>query len=205
MHTTIKLFLKKLVAGCFLLLCIRFVLAGTQREEHLADSVASIMSRSVNESSESKLIFSNTKTGELWLVDMDQRLSRYVTSPHERVRILVNLQYEATRAGLDPQLVLGLIEVESQFRRYAISSAGAIGLMQVMPFWVGVIGRPEHNLFDARTNLRYGCTILRYYIDKESGNLFRALGRYNGSLGSATYPNAVLNAMRQHWLYHGAL
>ena len=111
------------------------------------------------------------------------------------------VQYEATRAGLDPQLVLGLIQVESGFNKYAISPVGARGLMQVMPFWVRSIGTPAHNLFELTTNLRYGCTILRHYIDIEGGNLFRALGRYNGSLGQATYPNLVVGAWKRHWLW----
>jgi len=101
------------------------------------------------------------------------------------------VHYEATRAGLDPELVLGLIEVESRFRKYAISVAGARGFMQVMPFWLKLIGRPDDNLFDTRVNLRYGCTILRHYLDTERGDLFRALGRYNGSLGYAKYPNKI--------------
>ena len=112
---------------------------------------------------------------------------------------LDTVRYEAQRAGLDPHLVLGLIEVESGFRRYAISSAGARGYMQVMPFWTSVIGdRDPSALFDMRANLRYGCTILRHYLDIERGNLFRALGRYNGSLGRAEYPNMVLRAW-QRW------
>ena len=108
------------------------------------------------------------------------------------------MRYEAQRAGLDPNLVLGLIEVESYFRRYAISSAGARGYMQVMPFWTQVIGDGDPaKLFDMRTNLRYGCTILRHYLDIERGDLYRALGRYNGSLGRPEYPNAVLRAWRK--------
>ena len=113
----------------------------------------------------------------------------------------MSVQYEATRAGLDPQLVLGLIEYESNFRKYAVSTAGARGYMQVMPFWVRQIGNEGHDLFTLRTNLRYGCTILRYYLDMEKGDLYRALGRYNGSLGRAEYPNAVLAAMQRRWAW----
>ncbi|HET9700754.1 MAG TPA: lytic transglycosylase domain-containing protein, partial [Burkholderiales bacterium] len=116
---------------------------------------------------------------------------------------LTTVQYEATRAGLDPQLVLGVIQVESNFRKYAVSTAGARGYMQVMPFWVKQIGGEHHNLFHLRTNLRYGCVILRHYLDLENGNLFRALGRYNGSLGLADYPNLVLGAWRGTWAYSG--
>lgn len=118
-----------------------------------------------------------------------------------REEFLLTVHYEARRAGLDPQLVLGLIQVESAFRKYAVSSAGARGYMQVMPFWAKLIGTTEHNLFNLRTNLRYGCAILRYYVDIEGGNLFRALGRYNGSLGKPEYPNMVLRAWDGNWRY----
>ncbi|MGH8744867.1 MAG: lytic transglycosylase domain-containing protein, partial [Burkholderiales bacterium] len=108
-----------------------------------------------------------------------------------------------TRAGLDPQLVLGVIDIESKFRKYAVSTSGARGYMQVMPFWTKLIGLPRDNLFHLRTNLRYGCVILRYYLDLEKGSYFRALGRYNGSLGQAQYPFLVLQAWRQRWSYDG--
>ncbi len=111
------------------------------------------------------------------------------------------MHYEAKRAGLDPQLVLGLIQVESNFRKYAVSRAGARGYMQVMPFWIKLIGSRGHNLFHLRTNLRYGCVILRHYLDIESGDLFRALGRYNGSLGKAEYPTMVVRAWHNNWQY----
>ena len=111
------------------------------------------------------------------------------------------VHYEATRAGLDPQLVLGLVQVESGFKKYAVSSAGARGFMQVMPFWVKLVGGSEDNLFHLRTNLRYGCTILRHYLDIERGDLYRALGRYNGSLGQPGYPNMVRAVWDQQWSY----
>lgn len=111
--------------------------------------------------------------------------------------MLKAVHYEATRAGLDPILVLGLMQVESGFKKYAYSSVGARGYMQVMPFWVDLIGKKDHNLFHLRTNLRYGCTILRHYLDIEKGNMSRALGRYNGSLGKSEYPNAVFFAATQ--------
>jgi soluble lytic murein transglycosylase-like protein len=111
------------------------------------------------------------------------------------------VHYEAKRAGLDPQLVLGLIQVESNFRKYAVSHAGARGYMQVMPFWVKLIGNPENNLFHLRINLRYGCVILRHYLDIEKGDIFRALGRYNGSLGKPEYPNTVVRAWQRNWQY----
>ena len=116
---------------------------------------------------------------------------------------LRSVHYEATRAGLDPQLVLSVIQVESNFRKFSISVAGARGFMQVMPFWVNLIGRPGDNLFNLRTNIRYGCVILRHYLDIERGDVFRALGRYNGSLGKPEYPNLVLGTQRANWIYEG--
>ena len=136
-----------------------------------------------------------------WLATMSPRLARWIADEQYREELLLTVYYEATRAGLDPQLVLGVMEVESAFRKYAISSAGARGYMQIMPFWIDVIGRPDDNLFHLRTNLRYGCTILRHYLDIEKGDLFRALGRYNGSLGRATYPNLVRTAWVNNWDY----
>jgi soluble lytic murein transglycosylase-like protein len=114
---------------------------------------------------------------------------------------LRTVHYEATRAGLDPQLVLSIIQVESNFRKFAVSSAGARGYMQVMPFWIGLVGRKGDNLFNLRTNLRYGCVILRHYLDVEKGDLFRALGRYNGSLGKPQYPGLVAATLRTSWGY----
>ncbi len=195
-------FLKQLILLGFGMSMEQVIFSGTQKEEYLSASVASAMGRSIRHSSPPRLIFATQADGKRWLEQMDRQLKNYVNFAYERHNILLNSQYEASRAGLDPQLILGLIEVESRFRRYAISSTGARGLMQVMPFWVQQIGEPWHNLFDMRTNLRYGCTILRHYLDIEHGNLFRALGRYNGSLGRATYPNAVIRAARSHWLYN---
>jgi soluble lytic murein transglycosylase-like protein len=134
---------------------------------------------------------------------MDRRLARRIPDRKQRLELLRTVHYEATRARLDPQLVLGVIEVESGFRKYAVSRAGARGYMQVMPFWVKQIGQPTHNLFHLRTNLAYGCAILRYYLDVEHGDYFRALGRYNGSLGQPQYPNTVLSAWRGRWKYDG--
>jgi soluble lytic murein transglycosylase-like protein len=137
-----------------------------------------------------------------WLNEMSGRLLRPKPEYRERIEFLRTLDYEAVRAGLDRQLVLGLIQVESNFRKYAVSSAGARGYMQVMPFWTGVIGDGDARaLFDMRTNLRYGCVILRHYLDVEKGDLFLALGRYNGSRGRDTYPNAVLAAWHGRWAY----
>ncbi|MDO5687594.1 MAG: lytic transglycosylase domain-containing protein [Neisseria sp.] len=192
-------------AGAMLLGAAPQVFAGAQKEETLADNVATAMRNSIDNVNPPYLVFSRKKHGEQWLAEMSQRLTRYVKSEYEREKILINMQYESVRAGLDPQLVLGLMQVESGFRRYAISGAGARGLMQVMPFWVRSIGTPEHNLFDVRTNLRYGCTILRHYLNMENGDLYLALGRYNGSRGQPQYPNAVFAAHKSRWLYDGPL
>lgn len=173
--------------------------AGAQREETLSDDVASVMRSLVDNVNPARLVFLNPKDGERWLNDMSARLARFVPDPQARRRLLTNIQYETVRAGLDTQMILGLIEVESAFRQYAISGVGARGLMQVMPFWQRYIGKPEHNLFDIRTNLRYGCTILRHYRNVEKGNIVRALARFNGSLGSNKYPNAVIGAWRNRW------
>jgi len=134
---------------------------------------------------------------------MDARLANRMPDRKQRLELLRTVHYEATRARLDPQLVLGVIEVESGFRKYAVSRAGARGYMQVMPFWVKLIGQPGHNLFHLRTNLAYGCAILRFYLDMEHGDYYRALGRYNGSLGQPQYPNLVLSAWRGRWKYDG--
>lgn len=136
-----------------------------------------------------------------WLSEMSRRLEKRIPSQEYRLDLLRSVHYEATRAGLDPQLVLGLIHVESGFRKYAVSSAGARGYMQVMPFWLRLLGRPEDSLFDLRTNLRYGCTIMRHYLDIEKGDLYRALGRYNGSLGKPEYPNMVRGAWEKQWAW----
>lgn len=136
---------------------------------------------------------------EVWLTDMSTRLAKQVRNPDERIRILTRVHYEASRADIAPELVLALIEVESNFDSYAVSVAGALGLMQVMPFWKKEIGRPDDNLIRLDTNLRYGCTILKFYLDKEDGDLRRALGRYNGSLGRRKYPNKVIDKLTRKW------
>ncbi|OHX12456.1 lytic transglycosylase domain-containing protein [Chromobacterium sphagni] len=173
--------------------------AGAQKEEALSANVASAMSRSVSDVNAPRLVFDDARQGRAWLAEMSARLQKRIPDPWVRERLLTAIQYESTRAGLDPQLVLGLIQVESGFNKYAISGAGARGLMQVMPFWTRHIGTPQHNLFDLSTNLRYGCTILRHYLDVEHGNLYRALGRYNGSLGKPEYPNLVMGAWKARW------
>lgn len=135
----------------------------------------------------------------VWLHDMSKRLERFIEDPRERVELLKSVHYEASRANLEPELVLAVIEVESHFDRFAISVSGARGLMQVMPFWLNEIQLSDKNLFKIRTNLRMGSTILRFYLDKEKGNLVRALARYNGSLGKFKYPKKVIAALNRHW------
>ncbi|MDX1435127.1 MAG: lytic transglycosylase domain-containing protein [Gammaproteobacteria bacterium] len=143
--------------------------------------------------------FEDRFDAEVWLTDMSRRLASRVPDPRERVEILRHAHRESVRNGLDPELVLAVIQVESNFDRFAISSAGARGLMQIMPFWLDEIGRPRDNLFHIRTNLRLGCTILRYYIDEERGDLTRALARYNGSAGETWYPQRVYRALSERW------
>lgn len=174
---------------------------GAQIEEPLSASVRAGMQRSVSDQAVRQPKFPTPAEGDAWLREMSRRLERRIPDPVYRTDFLKTAYYEASRAGLDPQLVLGLIEVESGFRKYAVSIVGARGYMQVMPFWVRDIGAPDHNLFHLRTNLRYGCTILRHYLDIENGDLFRALGRYNGSLGRPEYPEMVRAAWHGHWNY----
>lgn len=143
--------------------------------------------------------FTDRFDAEVWLSDMSGRLERYMPDPDKRIYFLKNVHYEATRADLPPELVLSVIHVESLFNRWAISSVGAQGLMQIMPFWLKEIGREGDSLFDIKTNLRFGCTILRHYLDKEKGNLTRALARYNGSLGRFKYPNKVFDRLQTRW------
>ncbi len=143
--------------------------------------------------------FEDRFDAEVWLLDMSQRLEKFVPDPKIRIEMLKQVHYEATRVNVEPELVLALIEVESHFDEFAISVAGARGLMQVMPFWLDEIGISDKNLFKIRTNLRMGCTILRYYMDMEPDDLGRALARYNGSLGRTVYPNKVIAALHRNW------
>lgn len=180
-------------------------LAGEQRYEPLAASVQAVMHGSVADRASPTLVFAAPRQGQAWLSAMSQRLAQHISDERTRLDFLMTAQYEAMRAGLDPQMVLGLIEVESKFRKYAVSSAGARGYMQVMPFWVDLIGGEQHDLFKLRTNLRYGCVILRHYLDIEGGDIYRALARYNGSLGSkSAYAEKVVRAWRTGWMFSGA-
>ena len=173
--------------------------AGAQKEEVLSASVRAMLHRAVSDQAAPKLAFASQQEASAWLEEMSRRLEKRMPDAAYRFDFLSTVHYEATRAGLDPHLVLGLIEVESGFRKYAVSKVGARGYMQVMPFWVKSIGDGQQNLFHLRTNLRYGCTILRHYLDLEHGNLYRALGRYNGSVGKSKYPNLVRAAWQKHW------
>ncbi|WP_404440703.1 lytic transglycosylase domain-containing protein [Stutzerimonas chloritidismutans] len=143
--------------------------------------------------------FQDRFDAEVWLLDMSTRLKRYVSDPQERLTLLRLVHQEASKAGLKPDIVLALIHAESHFDRFAISSVGAQGMMQVMPFWKAELGRPQDNLTDNATNLRYGCTILSYYLKKENGNINRALARYNGSLGKPHYPAKVIGFWQDFW------
>jgi soluble lytic murein transglycosylase-like protein len=176
--------------------------AGNQKEEVLADAVRLALSRAISDPAppipqfteiEARLQYLN------WLGDMSERLMKRMPDRQTRIEFLRTVWYEARRAGLDPELVLGLIQVESAFRKYAVSPVGAHGYMQVMPFWTRIVSGQENAkvLFDMQTNLRFGCSILRMYLDMEKGDLFMALGRYNGSRGRPEYPNAVLAAWRK--------
>lgn len=188
----------------FFLLCLPLAVhGGDQQYEPLADSVRARLSARIADRAVPALNFRSAEDAHRWLNAMQQRLARRIPDRRQRIELLRTVHYEATRAGLDPQLVLGIVEVESGFRKYAVSRAGARGYMQVMPFWVKVIGRRTDNLFHLRTNLRYGCVILRHYLDMEKGDYFRALGRYHGSLGRAEYPNLVFSAWRGRWKYDG--
>lgn len=179
--------------------------AGNQVEERLSDSVRAHLQAAIADRAVPVLVFkSGPDNAHKWLHEMSNRLRQRIPDRKTRTELLKTAHYEAIRNGLDPQLVLGVMQVESGFKKYALSSAGARGYMQVMPFWTKVFNRPQDNLFNLRTNLRYGCVILRHYLDIENGDYFRALGRYNGSLGRAEYPDSVHAAWRGRWKYDGA-
>jgi soluble lytic murein transglycosylase-like protein len=177
--------------------------AGAQAEEPLANAVRSVLSAAIASDAPPRPVFSNLEERLVylsWLNAMSQRLKRRKSENLTRVEFLETVWYESKRAGLEPALVRGVVQVESGFRKYAISVAGARGYMQVMPFWARLIGDGDvAKLFHMQTNLRFGCIILRHYLDIERGDLFLALGRYNGSRGRAEYPSAVF-ASRRTWL-----
>jgi soluble lytic murein transglycosylase-like protein len=187
--------------GILLLCGASAAYGGAQKYEPLSASVQGALHKAVSDARPPTSSFRTPIEAADWLAEMSRRLEKRIPNREYRIDLLRSVHYEAKRAGLDPQLVLGLMQVESGFRKYAVSSAGARGYMQVMPFWVKLIGRPDDSLFNLRTNLRYGCTILRHYLDIEKGDLYRALGRYNGSLGRPEYPNMVRAAWQNQWSY----
>ncbi|HSD70563.1 MAG TPA: transglycosylase SLT domain-containing protein [Woeseiaceae bacterium] len=175
-------------------LCL--VTAGLPQAQEAPDPKLRELLRAVASEADS---FDDHYAAQVWLTDMSARLAKQVTDPEERLRILNRVHYEATRWELPPELVLAVIDVESNFDRYAVSVAGALGLMQVMPFWTSEIGRPDDNLIHIETNVRYGCTILKYYLDMEKGDLGPALARYNGSRGQRKYPSKVIDKLNSKW------
>lgn len=187
------------------LACAGEAFAGAQIYEPLAANVRAGLQASIADRAAPRTGFSNSVEAVNWLTEMSQRLEKQIPIFKTRLDFLRTVHYEATRAGLDPQLVLAVVQVESNFRKYAVSGAGARSYMQVMPFWVKLVGRRGDNLFNLRTNLRYGCVILKHYLNVEKGDLFRALARYNGSLGKPDYPNTVMSAWRGPWRYNGKL
>ena len=196
------------IAGAVLVVlfaCASVAQAGNQKEEAMADSVRLALANAIKDARPPKPVFrdeASRQRYQRWLAQMSDRLKRKIPDDQSRTEFLEAAWYESSRAGLDPGLVLGLIQVESAYRKYAVSMVGARGYMQVMPFWAKVIGDNDRSkLFHMHTNLRYGCSILRMYIDMEKGNLYLALGRYNGSRGRPKYPNAVLGAWKK-WEFH---
>ncbi|WP_455197160.1 lytic transglycosylase domain-containing protein [Kaarinaea lacus] len=193
-----NIFLSKKLAGTMLvaLACVIISLQAHAAGRQPIDNQLRLVLLEAANSSDS---FTDRFEAEVWLHDMSNRLARYMPEPEDRIQFLKNVHYEAKRADLAPELVLSVIHVESAFNRWAISSVGAQGFMQVMPFWLKEIGREGDSLFDMKTNLRFGCTILRHYLDREKGNLTRALARYNGSLGRYKYPNKVFDKLQTRW------
>lgn len=181
-----------LLAGLLLLVTGSSLAATTERPD---DELRVVLEKAIVESDS----FKDRFDAEVWLMDMSNRLKSRVPDDAKRLELLKNIHYEATKAGLHPEMVLAVINVESNFDRWAISRAGAQGLMQIMPFWLKEIPQAGDNLFDIRTNLRFGCTILKHYINKEKGDFQRALARYNGSLGKVWYPNRVFDILNKRW------
>ena len=197
---TRRCWLKRVGAGFAVLGLAQEVFAGRQLEEPLTDAVRGALSAALRAEAPPVPEFANPSDQlhyQRWLEDINTRLSQKLPQPQGRKEFLQTVWYESHRAGLDVALVMGLIQVESNFRKFAISRAGALGFMQVMPFWVRELSSGDPSvLFHLQTNLRFGCVILRHYLDREQGDWILALGRYNGSRGQLTYPRAVLAAQR---------
>jgi soluble lytic murein transglycosylase-like protein len=173
--------------------------SNNQQVKFLIPDIATLYSTQIINPVKPYLVFSDKAKADAWLNDMSNRLKKWIPDEFTRKHYLTIIQYEATRAGLDPQLVLALITVESKFNKYAISPSGARGLMQIMPFWQNLIGEPGQDLFDVQTNLRYGCTILRFYLDQQNWNFTKALAAYNGSNNQTWYPELILNSYNNYW------
>jgi len=188
--------IKRITIALLMLIINGLVIMQASAEQQAVDpKLRQALTEAINSSDS----FDDRFHAEVWLLDMSNRLQRFVPDEEARLSILKYTHREATRAHLQPELVLAVIEVESRFDPYAISKSGAQGMMQIMSFWLDEIGRPDDNLIDMKTNLRMGCTILKYYMDMEKNDLHKALARYNGSRGSKVYSNKVLNALRDHW------
>lgn len=183
------------VSGLSLALLLSLTVSNHSQGQWQDPDLAAVLARTLDSTSS----FSDRFEADVWLTDMSSRLAYFIKDSDQRLRLLRLIHKEAAKVELQPELVLAVIQTESTFDRFAVSSAGAQGLMQVMPFWKDVIGRSNDNLTRIETNLRYGCTILSYYLEKENGNISRALARYNGSLGKTWYPERVLMNWEKNW------
>jgi len=189
----------KLIIVCIIMGMHNLVYADQYQENRLAHEVRVSLNATEIGLVSQKMDSSNQKQQQIWIDTMSNRMEKWVSNELVRKKLLTIIKYESTRSGLDPQLVLSIITIESGFNKYAISQAGALGFMQIMPFWLKKIGSKNQSLLDAQTNIRYGCSILKHYLELEHGNLYNALGRYNGSRGDHTYPDLVLNAYNKYW------
>ncbi len=190
-----KTFLSNISTGVITTLLMLVMGSGAIAAENADPDLASALKKAAADADS----FDNAYDAEVWLVSKDASLAAIINDKQTRLDLLRLIHKEASRAGLQPEIVLALIQVESHFNQYAVSTAGAQGMMQVMPFWKKEIGRPDDNLIHTPTNLRYGCTILKYYLDKEKGRLADALARYNGSYGQYWYAERVLDAWADNW------
>jgi len=194
---------KRYDIGSGLLLVFAFILSGNllaSTPQPSDPQLRALLKKTINQADS----FTDRFDAEVWLVDMSTRLKRFIKNDKKRLKLLREVHKAAVQASIEPELVLALIQVESRFNRFAISSVGAQGLMQVMPFWKNEIGRPYDNLTINRINLQYGCTILKHYIDIENGNISRALDRYNGSLGQYRYSAKVLDVWQKYWFVNNS-
>jgi len=182
-----------------ILVCLLAATVNSSAEEFIAPVIDDEMRQALRQAMYGPEGFEDHIAAEVWLTDMSNRLKKTIPDADYRLELLKTIHAESVRAGLEPELVLAVIQVESNFDRFAISPAGARGLMQIMPFWIKELGHPDDNLFIPQMNLRYGTTILKYYLDKEKGQISKALARYNGSVGKTKYPRLVYAAQRRKW------